>query len=126
MSISVALPSPFYSSDGNVLRNDLPNVRFDRHPVTPGHCLIILFRSAADFFSTTEEERQAMPAPADSAMQMPSRDFAPHAFNLGIKFGEVADQTVAHVHLHLIHRYPGDIENPLGGVRGWIPAWQIY
>jgi diadenosine tetraphosphate (Ap4A) HIT family hydrolase len=28
---------------------------------------------------------------------------------------------VPHVHVHLIPRRPGDVENPRGGVRGVIP-----
>lgn len=34
-----------------------------------------------------------------------------------MNFGEVAGQTVMHFHCHVIHRYAGDMENPLGGVR---------
>jgi diadenosine tetraphosphate (Ap4A) HIT family hydrolase len=40
--------------------------------------------------------------------------------------GEVAGQTIAHAHLHLIPRYRGDVENPRGGVRGVVPARQQY
>ena len=57
---------------------------------------------------------------------MLERDFAPHGYNLGINVGTVAGQTVPHVHLHLIPRYPGDVDNPRGGVRGVIPARQNY
>lgn len=31
-----------------------------------------------------------------------------------------------HVHVHLIPRYDGDVENPRGGVRGVIPAKKDY
>jgi diadenosine tetraphosphate (Ap4A) HIT family hydrolase len=126
MSLSDAMPCPFCSPDDIVLRNDLAYVRFDKHPVTPGHCLIVPFRHVADFFTTTAEERQAMLALAESAKQMLDRDFVPRGYNLGINVGEVAGQTVPHVHLHLIPRYPGDVENPRGGVRGVIPARQNY
>ena len=101
-------------------------VRFDKNPVTPGHCLIIPFRHVADYFATTMEERNAMLCLVDVAKQMLDRDFAPHGYNLGINVGVVAGQTVPHVHLHLIPRYPGDVANPRGGVRGVIPARQNY
>lgn len=117
---------PFCTAEGIVLRNELAYVRFDKYPVNPGHCLIIPFRHVADFFATTEEERWAMLALADVAKQMVVRDFAPQGYNLGINIGEAAGQTVPHVHLHLIPRYSGDVDNPRGGVRGVIPARQNY
>jgi len=40
--------------------------------------------------------------------------------------GEAAGQTILHVHLHLIPRYPGDTADPRGGVRGVIPSRQSY
>ena len=42
--------------------------------------------------------------------------------NCGISAG----QTVMHVHVHLIPRYDGDVENPRGGVRGVIPEKKDY
>ena len=40
--------------------------------------------------------------------------------------GETAGQTVMHLHIHLIPRRKGDIEDPRGGVRGVIPDKQSY
>ena len=39
---------------------------------------------------------------------------------------QTAGQTVPHVHVHLIPRYCGDMDNPEGGVRGVIPEKRIY
>jgi len=52
--------------------------------------------------------------------------FNPDGFNVGINVNEVAGQTIFHVHIHLIPRYKGDVENPRGGVRGVIPEKQSY
>jgi len=119
-------PCPFCPAESVVLRNELACVRFDIYPVNPGHCLIIPFRHVANYFDITKEERQAMLALADEAKKILDRDFAPQGYNLGINVGDVAGQTVPHVHLHLIPRYLGDVENPRGGVRGVIPARQHY
>lgn len=40
--------------------------------------------------------------------------------------GTTAGQTIDHVHIHLIPRYAGDVERPLGGVRGVIPERKEY
>ena len=47
-------------------------------------------------------------------------------FNVGINAGVDAGQTIMHVHIHLIPRRKGDIEDPRGGVRGVIPSKQKY
>ncbi len=41
----------------------------------------------------------------------------PEAFNFGINDGPEAGQSVHHVHLHVIPRWAGDVENPKGGIR---------
>ena len=109
-----------------VLRNALAYVRFDKNPVNQGHCLIIPFRHVSDFFEATPEERQAMLTLADEAKAMLELKFSPDGYNLGLNVGAMAGQTVPHVHLHLIPRYAGDVEQPRGGVRGVIPSKQNY
>jgi len=47
-------------------------------------------------------------------------------FNIGINVNEAAGQTVPHVHIHLIPRYKGDVQEPEGGVRGVIPERKTY
>jgi diadenosine tetraphosphate (Ap4A) HIT family hydrolase len=117
---------PFCGSDSAVIRNAFAYARYDKFPVTRGHLLVITRRHVADWFETTPEERQAVFALADEARTLLRAKFAPEGFNLGINVGEVAGQTIAHVHLHLIPRYRGDATNPRGGVRGVIPEKQNY
>jgi diadenosine tetraphosphate (Ap4A) HIT family hydrolase len=50
----------------------------------------------------------------------------PAGWNVGINVGAAAGQTVMHVHVHLIPRYAGDVDEPAGGVRGVIPAKRQY
>ena len=51
---------------------------------------------------------------------------APDGFNIGINVGEAAGQTVPHMHIHVIPRYSGDMDDPRGGVRGVITNKQKY
>jgi DNA-binding transcriptional regulator LsrR (DeoR family) len=48
----------------------------------------------------------------------------PGGYNVGVNVGETAGQTV--MHLHVIPRYAGDVEDPRGGVRGVIPERRGY
>jgi diadenosine tetraphosphate (Ap4A) HIT family hydrolase len=50
----------------------------------------------------------------------------PGGYNIGINVGTVSGQTVDHVHVHLIPRYPGDVADPFGGVRNVIPGRGRY
>lgn len=116
----------FCDASKAILRNELAYARFDDFPVNPGHVLIIPFRHFASFFDATPEERAAILALVDAARVLVDEQFAPGGYNLGVNIGPIAGQSVMHLHMHLIPRYAGDVENPKGGVRGVIPGRQKY
>ncbi len=98
----------------------------DGYPVSPGHSLVIPRRHVGSFFEVTAEERLAMLAMLDMAKAAAEVDFRPDGFNIGINDGPAAGQTVPHLHIHLIPRYAGDLQDPRGGVRWVIPAKADY
>jgi diadenosine tetraphosphate (Ap4A) HIT family hydrolase len=98
----------------------------DLHPVSPGHSLIAPKRHVESFFDTTPEERDAMLALLDRAREHVCQNHAPSGYNIGINEGSAAGQTVPHLHVHLIPRFPGDSDNPKGGVRWVIPNRADY
>lgn len=99
---------------------------YDKFPVNPGHALIIPKRHTANYFDLSAEEQQALFALLNEVKQQLAENYSPDGFNVGINVGEAAGQTVGHVHIHLIPRYNGDIDNPRGGVRGVIPGRREY
>ena len=58
--------------------------------------------------------------------QLLDERYHPDGYNIGVNVNEAAGQSVFHVHMHLIPRYVGDVEEPKGGVRGVIPGKQKY
>jgi diadenosine tetraphosphate (Ap4A) HIT family hydrolase len=99
----------------------------DKYPVTKGHHLIIPFRHTEDYFSMTEVERQdSTELIRKLKRQIQMSDTSVQGFNVGSNSGEVAGQTVAHAHIHLIPRRDGDTPHPKGGVRGVIPDKMDY
>lgn len=99
----------------------------DAFPVTEGHTLIIPKRHVADYFDlTTAETSKIQQLLNKHKSQIEQTDPSVDGFNIGINVGATAGQTVFHVHVHLIPRRIGDVENPKGGVRGVIPAKQQY
>ena len=101
---------------------------FDRYPVNPGHLLLVPRRHIASWFDATKEEQSALMNAIDDAVALiESRlDRRPDGYNVGFNVGEAAGQTVMHLHLHVIPRFHGDIDDPRGGIRGAIPAKRIY
>ena len=98
----------------------------DGFPVSPGHSLIIPKRHVTSFFDVTEAERIDLMRLLDWARADLSRQFRPDGYNIGINDGPAAGQTVPHVHLHLIPRYSGDLDDPRGGVRWVLPEHAAY
>ncbi|MDR3567222.1 MAG: HIT family protein [Syntrophobacteraceae bacterium] len=99
---------------------------WDSFPVSDGHVLLIPRRHVADWFEATPEEQAELMAAIDVARKNILARFSPDGFNLGVNIGEVAGQTIFHLHLHVIPRYRGDVEDPTGGVRNVIPARGNY
>jgi len=98
----------------------------DKHPVSSGHSLIILKRHVESFFQITDEEKLSLLKAIDQGKTLLDKDFKPDGYNIGINDGEVAGQTIKHLHIHLIPRYAGDSQDPRGGIRWIIPTKAPY
>ena len=116
----------FCAREDLFIENDLAWIKYDKYPVSPGHMLIISKRHIPDFFSTTPEERRALSQLLDEAKEILDEKYHPDGYNIGINCGEYAGQSIMHLHIHLIPRYRGDMENPKGGVRGVVPGKRAY
>jgi diadenosine tetraphosphate (Ap4A) HIT family hydrolase len=99
---------------------------FDSFPVNKGHALIIPKRHFANYFEASKEELDSINQALFDVKKMLEVEFRPDGYNIGVNINEPAGQTVMHLHVHLIPRYIGDMENPRGGVRGVIPSKQKY
>ncbi len=71
-------------------------------------------------------EREKATQYIESMLASPFLKRKPEGYTIGVNNGEVAGQTVPHVHMHLIPRYRGDVIDPRGGVRTVIPALGNY
>lgn len=109
-----------------LLETDLAYAIYDKYPVNDGHVLIVSKRHCSDFFELTIKEQTACLSMVNEIKDVVSKRFNPDGFNVGINVGEKAGQTIDHVHIHLIPRYNGDMDDPRGGVRGVIPSKQKY
>ncbi len=99
---------------------------YDGFPVSPGHSLIIPKRHVGSFFEVTHEERLSIFGLLDKARLAVTQALHPDGFNIGINDGAAAGQTIPHLHLHLIPRFAGDVNDPRGGIRWVIPEKADY
>ncbi len=84
------------------------------------------FRHIPGLFDATDEEQAALLALVREAKTLLDGRFHPDGYNVGVNVGAAAGQTVMHLHVHVIPRYAGDVEDPRGGVRGAIPEKRRY
>lgn len=108
------------------IENELAFAKYDGFPVNKGHLEVMPKRHIKDWWETTKEERIAIFDLIDEAKKIVDNEYHPDGYNIGMNLGEMAGQSVMHLHVHLIPRYKGDVENPRGGVRGVIPSKQNY
>lgn len=114
------------TSGEHLAANELAVAFPDGFPVNPGHALVVPRRHVASYFDLTEHEQSALWRLVSQVKQQLDRDREPDGYNVGINAGAAAGQTVWHAHVHLIPRYPGDVEDPRGGVRWVIRARAPY
>ena len=117
--------SPFFKKP-KLIENDLGFVVYDGFPVSKGHCLVVPHRVYSNYFDSTEDEIIGLQKLVVETKEFLDQEYQPDGYNIGINCGEVSGQTIPHVHIHVIPRYKGDMDNPKGGVRGVIPSKQKY
>lgn len=100
-----------------LFENALAYARHDNNALSRGHVLVIPKRHVANFFDMTAEEQAAVLALLNQAHEATRAQHSPDGFNIGVNIGRAGGQNRMHVHVHLIPRYAGDVQDPSGGIR---------
>jgi diadenosine tetraphosphate (Ap4A) HIT family hydrolase len=104
-----------------ILENDFCFARWDNFPVSRGHAEIVPKSHINSFFDLSNDQLIQLYSLLREAKEVVQKEYNPDGYNIGINEGEAAGRTIHHLHIHLIPRYRGDIENPRGGIRNVIP-----
>lgn len=99
---------------------------YDENPVNPGHIIIISKKHTPSLLGLDKAEFADLYTLLSAAKDIIEKQYHPDGYNIGINDGSAAGQTVFHLHVHVIPRYQGDVQNPRGGVRGVIPEKKDY
>ncbi|MCG9802753.1 HIT family protein [Staphylococcus argenteus] len=105
---------------GKILTGEIPSFKvyeddyvyafLDISQVTKGHTLLIPKKASANIFETDEETMKHIGAALPKVANAIKRAFNPDGLNIIQNNGEFADQSVFHIHFHLIPRYEDDID----------------
>ncbi|MFH0956028.1 MAG: HIT family protein [Candidatus Falkowbacteria bacterium] len=100
-----------------VLFNDYWFGVFDNHPVSLGRMKLVSKNHKISFEDLSDEEVIAFRDILKEASFLINERHRPDGWNIGYNNGITAGQTVFHLHVHVIPRYKGDVEDPTGGIR---------
>lgn len=119
---------PFCSVDHDRIEYEATLVLglWDGFPVTDGHALVVPRRHVTSWFHATPDEQAALMLGVDVMRSLVLARGPVDGFTIGINDGPAAGQTVPHLHVHVIPRRLGDVDDPRGGVRWVIPARARY
>ena len=81
---------------------------FPLEPATPGHTLVIPRTHVPDFWSLDEELATELSRAALRVGGAIDRALTPQGMNMITSSGDAAEQTVFHVHLHVVPRWHRD------------------
>jgi diadenosine tetraphosphate (Ap4A) HIT family hydrolase len=98
----------------------------DAYPLSPGHTLIVPRRHERNYFDLTDAEEVSIWRIVRTVRAELDARLSPQGYNLGVNVGLAGGQTLDHVHVHLIPRYSGDVQDPRGGIRWIIPVKAPY
>lgn len=99
---------------------------WDEYPISPKHALVIPRRHVIDLDGLTASEATDLWSLVADVRRALIRMAQPDGFNIGMNEGSAGGQTVPHLHVHVIPRFRGDVEDPRGGIRWVVPGKAAY
>lgn len=81
-------------------------------PILPGHSLIIPKKHRQSVMEFNDSELTQMIVFTRNVTDLLLHAFKAESFNWSLQDMEAAGQTIAHLHLHVVPRYPGDLPDP--------------
>jgi len=112
--------------DDWIASNDLAFAIRDRFPVSRGHSLVVPRRVVTEWWEATTAEKAGILDLIDVVKRRLDAEHSPDGYNVGFNDGTAAGQTIDHLHVHVIPRYDGDVDDPRGGIRHVIPERGNY
>jgi histidine triad (HIT) family protein len=91
-----------------LLEDDSTLAIMDIYPANDGHCLVLAKEHYATLFEITDEAFSAVSRSVSRVARAVNQALSPMGLNLVQANGPGAQQSVAHFHIHVLPRKPGD------------------
>ena len=101
-----------------IYEDDTVVAYLDINPVSEGHTLVIPKAHTEGLLDTPDETLAAVVARVKKVAAHLKASLPCEGFNIAQNNGEVAGQTVKHVHFHIVPRYEGDDPLVFKGAKG--------
>lgn len=84
-------------------------VALNRYPYNPGHLMVFPERHLEAVEELGEEEVKELFTLVQRCIRLLKEVYSPHGFNVGINQGRAAGASIAHLHVHVVPRYLGEL-----------------
>lgn len=92
-----------------VHRTQFWTISLNLYPYSPGHLLIFPNRHVLDVRELNTEEVIALHELQCLSVEVLARVYQPRGYNVGYNMGEASGASIAHLHLHVVPRYPREL-----------------
>lgn len=102
-----------------VHRTALFTISLNLYPYSPGHLMIFPNRHIVDARELNSDEVYGIHQLQCLSFEVLTRAYQPKGFNVGYNMGESSGASIAHLHLHVVPRYPRELGfmDVIGGTR---------
>ena len=102
-----------------VHRTELFTISLNLYPYSPGHLIIFPNRHIVDARELSAEEVYDQHQLQCLSFEVLTRAYQPKGFNVGYNMGESSGASIAHLHMHVVPRYPRELGfmDVIGGAR---------
>jgi ATP adenylyltransferase len=92
-----------------VHKTDRFAISLNLYPYNSGHIMIFPTRHIHDPRDLNKEEILELHELQNMSLDILQELYEPHGFNLGFNIGKSSGQSINHLHLHIVPRYPSEI-----------------
>ena len=102
-----------------VHRTELFTISLNLYPYSPGHLMIFPNRHIVDARELSAEEVHDQHKLQCLSFEVLMQAYQPKGFNVGYNMGESSGASIAHLHMHVVPRYPRELGfmDVIGGAR---------